>query len=155
MTISRAAPLHPILVHFTIALVVASFAFDIVGSVVKVSSLAAAAWWTIAAAVPLTVGTVVTGLISRRRAAIAEGAALRYLRLHTALGPTFFGCLIAVAFWRASFWSSGSHPTVLYIAVSGLLVAMMTVQGYLGGELVYAFGVEVQRRYKRLPLHDS
>jgi uncharacterized membrane protein len=154
MIISRAAPIHPILVHFTIALVGTSFAFDILGRVTRISSLAAAAWWTIAAAVPITILTVITGLMSRRHAAIAEGPAMRCLRLHTALGPTFFGCLTAVAYWRTTFWIPGAHPTLLYIAVCGLLVAMMTLQGYLGGELVYAFGVEVERLYKRLPLHE-
>jgi uncharacterized membrane protein len=155
MIISREAPLHPILVHFTIGLVGASFAFDILGRLTKVSSLTAAAWWTIAAAVPATVATVVTGLMSRRRAAIAEGQALRCLRLHTAIGPTFFGCLTAVAYWRSSFWLAGSYPGLPYLVVCGLLVLLMTLQGYLGGELVYRFGVAVEHRYKRLPIHES
>lgn len=79
---------------------------------------------------------------------------MRYLRLHTALGPTFFGCLIAVAYWRMTFWNAGEFPTLFYLVVCGLLVGMMTLQGYLGGELVFAFGVEVERRYKRLPIHE-
>jgi len=154
MIISRAAPLHPVLVHFTIGLVGASFGFDVLNVFTKVSSLSAAAWWTIAAGVPVTVVTAITGLISRRGVAIAEGSASRYLRLHTALGPTFLGSLIAVAYWRTSFWISGSAPSVLYVVVCGLLVALMTVQGFIGGELVYRYGVAVERHYKRLPLHE-
>ena len=152
MTISRAAPLHPVLVHFTIALVGTSFGFDILARIADEPSLATAAWWTIAAAVPVTVATLLTGLVSRRRAAIAEGGALRYMRLHAAIGPTFFGCLLAAAWWRWTFWSDGSFPTSLYLVAAALLSALMTLQGYLGGELVYAFGVEVQRHYKRLPV---
>ena len=91
MEISRAAPLHPILVHFTIGLVGASFVFDVLGQWKHSASLATAGWWTIALAVPLTVATVATGLMSRLRVPVAEGAALRYLRIHTALGPIFFG----------------------------------------------------------------
>ena len=155
MAISRAAPLHPILVHFTIGLVGASFIFDLLGRWKDSLSLASAGWWTIALAVPLTIVTVVTGFISRLRAPVAEGTTLRYLRLHTALGPTFFGCLIAVGIWRATFWSGAVRLSVSYLVVLGLLVLLMTFQGYLGGELVYGFGVEVQHRYKRLPLHDS
>jgi hypothetical protein len=30
-------------------------------------------------------------------------------------------------------------------------VLVMTVQGYLGGELVYRYGAEVTGRYRRLP----
>ncbi|HEY3113680.1 MAG TPA: DUF2231 domain-containing protein [Gemmatimonadaceae bacterium] len=155
MAISRAAPLHPILVHFTIGLVGASFVFDVLGQWKHSASLATAGWWTIALAVPLTVATVVTGLISRRRVPIAEGPALRYLRVHTALGPIFFGCLLAIGVWRSSFWRAETAPSASYMSAVTLLVLLMTIQGYLGGELVYGFGVEVQQRYKRLSLHDS
>jgi uncharacterized membrane protein len=153
--ISRSAPFHPIFVHFTIALVATSFVSDVLAQIARVSSLTVVAWWTIGAAAPATVLTVITGLISRRHAAIAEGRAMRYLRFHTALGPIFLGCLIAVAYWRTTSWMPGSYPGLWYLVVSGFLVAMMTVQGFVGGELVYGFGVEVRRHYKRLPLRES
>lgn len=155
MKVSRAAPLHPILVHFTVALVGASFGFDLVGRILGNWSLTAAGWWTLSAAIPLTAGTIVTGLMSRRRAPVAEGEALRYLRFHSALGPTVFGLMIVAAFWRASFWGSGRYPTAVYLIALGVVVLLLTVQGYLGGELVYAFGVEVEDRYTRLPVHRS
>jgi hypothetical protein len=31
----------------------------------------------------------------------------------------------------------------------------MTVQGYLGGELVYRYGVEVEQAYRELPERDA
>lgn len=149
---SLAAPLHPIFVHFTIGLVGSSLAFDVIGRLWHSISLADAGWWTLAASVPLTVGTVVTGLMSRRRAAVAEGRALQYLRTHAALGPLVFGCLILLAFWRASYFELGAHPSIAYLIVFALVVAIMTVQGYLGGELVYAFAVDVKGVHERLPL---
>ena len=155
MEISRAAPLHPILVHFTIGLVGASFIFELLGRWQRSDSLTTAGWWTIALAVPLTVATVATGLMSRLRAPVAEGTALRYLRIHTALGPIFFGGLLALGVWRASFWGREAFPSASYLLALGVLVLLMTVQGYIGGELVYGFGLEVRRRYRRLPLHDS
>ena len=155
MAISRAAPLHPILVHFTIGLVGASFVFDALGKWKNSTSLADAGWWTIALAVPMTVGTVVTGLISRLRVPLAEGTALRYLRIHTALGPTFFGCLVGVGVWRWSLWTHGTPPKLTYLVSLAVLILLMTIQGYVGGELVYRFGVEVKDSYKRLPLHNS
>ena len=155
MEISRAAPLHPILVHFTIGLVGASFAFDLLGQWKHSASLAAAGWWTIALAVPLTVATVATGLMSRLRVPVAEGTALRYLRIHTALGPVFFGGLMSLGVWRATFWGREAPPSASYLFALGGLVVLMTVQGYVSGELVYGFGLEVRHRYKRLPLHDS
>ena len=93
--------------------------------------------------------------MSRRRAPVAEGTALRYLRIHTALGPIFFGGLLALSVWRSTFWGRETFPSASYLLTLGLLVLLMTIQGYIGGELVYGFGLEVRHRYKRLPLHDS
>lgn len=48
----RAAPLHPIFVHFTIALVGTSLLFDALGRIYGLTSLLSAAWWTY---VPVTI----------------------------------------------------------------------------------------------------
>jgi uncharacterized membrane protein len=146
-----AAPLHPIFTHFTIALTAASFVFDALGRTLDVASLSDAGWWTIAAAIPLTVGAVVSGLTSRMRLPMEEGEARRWLRSHMALGPAFLGALVAIAVWRASLWSGGERAPWSYLAVMSGVVLLMTVQGYLGGELVYRFGAEVRGRYPRLP----
>lgn len=153
MLIHRAAPLHSIFVHFTIALVVTSLACDIAGRVFVVPSLLAAAWWTIAGAVPVTFVTVATGITSRRNVPIAEGAALRYLRVHTAVGPTFLGFLVAVAVWRAMSWTRTAPPSTWYLAALGAVTLLMTLQGYIGGELVYRFALGVHGRFAELPLH--
>ena len=154
--ISKAAPLHPILVHFTISLVVVSMLFDLAGRYWSSPSLTGAGWWTVAASVPLTLLTVVTGLISRLRVDVAEGRALKYLRAHEWLGPSFLGCLAAMGYWRWTAWSAGSVPSLWYLMTFAALILLMTLQGYLGGELVYAFGMEVRdERYARLPLHDA
>jgi uncharacterized membrane protein len=59
------APLHPILVHFTIALVSVSFFFDAVSFLFSAASLLIAGWWTLCAAFVLTIFTVLTGVKSR------------------------------------------------------------------------------------------
>ena len=146
-----AAPLHPILTHFTIALTAASLGFDALGRLLEMSSMSAAGWWTLAAAVPLTVGTIVTGVTSRMGLPMEEGEARRWLRAHMALGPAFFGGLVAVALWRWALWTDDARVPWSYLIVMGALVLLMTVQGYLGGELVYRFGTAVEGRYRPLP----
>jgi uncharacterized membrane protein len=146
-----AAPFHPIFTHFTIALTAVSLAFDALGRMLDVPSLSAAGWWTVAVAVPLTLGTLASGVTSRVRLPVEEGETRRWLRAHMALGPTFFGGLVAVALWRAALWTDGVRVPWSYLAVMGALVLLMTVQGYLGGELVYRFGTEVRGRYRPLP----
>jgi len=75
---------------------------------------------------------------------IGEGTARSYLRLHMALGPTFFGMLVAVAIWRGLLWRAEVPPGWWYLASLAVTSGVMAVQGYAGGELVYRWGAEVE-----------
>jgi uncharacterized membrane protein len=145
------APLHAIFAHFTIALTASSLAFDIGAVIFGVESLAAAGWWTLAAASVLTLLTLGSGITSRLRLPMEEGEARSFLRTHMALGPAFYGLLLATMIWRAALWERSAHVSVAYLVALGAVVLVMTVQGYLGGELVYRYGAEVAGRYRRLP----
>jgi uncharacterized membrane protein len=147
----RAAPLHPIFVHFSIALPSTSFAFDLFAAVFAQPSLSSAGWWSLAAAIVVTVGTITTGVISRVRVPMDEGRARSYLRAHMALGPLFFGLLLAMGSWRAVLFERGAVASSTYLAALGGVLVLMGVQGYLGGELVYRYGAEVRGSYRRLP----
>src|SRR6185437_2460134 len=81
------APIHPILVHFTIALTATAFGFDLLAFLFGLDALVAIGWWTLAAAVLVTVATLATGVKSRLRLPIEEGEARSFLRTHMALGP--------------------------------------------------------------------
>jgi len=151
-TFELSAPLHPILVHFTIALTSASLAFDLIARVFGVGSLSHAAWWILAASVLVTAGTIISGIVSRIRLPIEEGLARSYLRGHMALGPMFFGALIALTIWRADLWYDDMPVSWWYLGALALAVSLMTVQGYLGGELVYRWGADVSGRYRALPV---
>lgn len=151
-TFDLSAPFHPISVHFTIALTSASLAFDAIGRFFGVVSLRDAAWWTIAASAIVTLATVISGITSRMRLPIEEGEARSYLRGHMLLGPLFFGLLIALAVWRADLWYDGREISWWYLAALVTTVGVMTVQGYLGGELVYRYGAEVRGKYRSLPV---
>jgi uncharacterized membrane protein len=145
------APFHAIFAHFTIALTASSLAFDIGAVVFGIESLAAAGWWTLAAASVLTMLTLGSGITSRLRLPMEEGEARSFLRTHMALGPTFYGLLLAAAVWRAALWERATDVPVAYLGALSAVVLVMTVQGYLGGELVYRYGAEVAGRYRRLP----
>jgi uncharacterized membrane protein len=72
-----------------------------------------------------------------------------------ALGFTFYGLLVAITFWRMSLWQSGQGVSWLYLAALSFVSLVMTVQGYLGGELVYRYGVEVEQSYRELPEREA
>jgi uncharacterized membrane protein len=63
------------------------------------------------------------------------------------------GLLIVMALWRAWLWQTDNPVTVAYLAVLIVVAVVMTVQGYLGGELVYRYGAEVKRGYRQLSGH--
>ncbi len=157
MTVGRAvklfklgAPLHPILVHFTIALFSASLFFDAAGFLLVITSLSVTGWWTLAAACVLTIFTVITGVISRMNLPIAEGEARSFLRSHMALGLIFFGILLILTIWRAAIWRAGGDVSWPYLMAAIGVAVVMSIQGYLGGELVYRYGAEVEGDFTRL-----
>jgi uncharacterized membrane protein len=117
------------------------------------TSLAQAGWWTIVGAVLSAPLTIATGVISRLRLPMQEGEARSFLRAHMALGLIVLGLLIVMALWRAWLWQTDNPVTVAYLAVLIVVAVVMTVQGYLGGELVYRYGAEVKRGYRQLSGH--
>lgn len=143
-SLSFAAPLHPILVHYTIALTSASLLFEVLGRVLRQPGLSLTGWWTLALGVAATVLTLATGVASRMSLDIGEGTARSYLRLHMALGPMFFGMLVATSIWRGILWSAEVTPGWWYLISLGATSGVMAVQGYAGGELVYRWGAEVE-----------
>ena len=153
--VKMGAPMHPIFVHFTIALTSASLVFDALGFYFNKTSLTAAGGWTLLGSALMTLATLSTGLTSSARAPVEEGEARSFLRAHMALGFIFYGLLVAIFFWRASLWQSGQEVSWLYLAALAFVSLVMTVQGYLGGELVYRYGVEVEQAYRELPEREA
>ncbi|WP_447987475.1 DUF2231 domain-containing protein [Nitrospira sp. Nam74] len=147
------APIHPIMVHFTIALFIMSLICDGVGYLFNVPSLAQTGWWTLVGSVLATPLTIATGAISRARMPMEEGEGRSFLRAHMALGLIVLGLLIVMALWRAWLWQTESPLTIPYLAALIGVAVVITVQGYLGGELVYRYGAEVKREYRQLPGH--
>src|SRR5215207_644952 len=153
--VKMGAPMHPIFVHFTIALTSASLVFDALGFLLGKASLTAAGGWTLVGSALMTLITLSTGLTSSTRAPVEEGEARSFLRAHMALGLIFYGLLVAIVFWRLSLWQGGRGVSWLYLASLAAVALVMTVQGYLGGELVYRYGVEVEQAHRELPAHGA
>src|SRR5918993_3368713 len=153
--VKMGAPMHPIFVHFTIALTSGSLVFDALGFFLSKTSLTNAGGWTLLGSAVMTLMTISTGLTSSTRAPIEEGEARSFLRAHMALGLIFYGLLVAITFWRLSLWQAEQRLSWLYLASLAIVSLVMTVQGYLGGELVYRYGVEVEQTYRELPDHGA
>jgi uncharacterized membrane protein len=149
------APMHPIFVHYTIALTSSSLIFDALGFFLDRASLTSAGVWTLVGAALMTLVTISTGLTSATRAPLEEGEARSFLRAHMALGLIFYGVLVAMTLWRLSLWQAEAGVSGWYLAAMGAASLVMTVQGYLGGELVYRYGVEVEQAYRELQEREA
>lgn len=153
--IKMGAPMHPIFVHFTIALTASSLVFDALGFLLIRQSLTATGGWTLLGSTLMTLMTLSTGLTSSTRAPVEEGEARSFLRAHMALGFIFYGLLVMMMVWRLSFWQAGRSVSWWYLIAMAIVSFVMTVQGYLGGELVYRYGVEVEQAYRELPEREA
>jgi uncharacterized membrane protein len=90
-----------------------------------------------------TVFTLLTGFLDAQRVPL-DSPALATLNIHRALGiATFvlFGAL-AIWSWRSKDAISGGKR-ILYTAIQVVGVALIVTVGFLGGELVYTFGLGV------------
>jgi uncharacterized membrane protein len=69
-----------------------------------------------------------------------------------ALGPLFFGLLLIAITWRFALYNRVNAVPPSYLVLLGTVCVIMTLQGYLGGELVYRFGTAVERHYRALSI---
>jgi uncharacterized membrane protein len=138
-------PVHPILVHFPIALLVTSFIADAAYWITSFSTLRHAGFWMLVAASLTGALTVAAGMFDMRRAAL-DGPVHERVHRHMWVGIVLYAVICALTLWRWSFFAPDMRITVLYLDFALLAVALAAFQGWLGGELVYTHGVFVAKK---------
>lgn len=130
--------IHPAIVHFPIALTVTSVASDTAGVIFQAGGLSDVGRWTIALAVAGGALAIPAGYRDMRRDALRPGTH-DLVHLHKHIGWTIATTLVVLGIWR---WAGGM-PGVVYLVVGWLGVALVLLQAWLGGEIVYAHGAGV------------
>lgn len=136
--------IHPILVHFAIALFFLSVLFDILGKLTKKEGFHSAAWFNLLFASLSVIATVIFGLIAEGRAPHTD-AGHELLETHETIGFIVLGIVLILTIWRIIL--KGKLPVkglAIYLIVSVLGVGLMFVGGYYGGEMVYTHGYGVK-----------
>ncbi len=133
--------MHPIVVHFVIAMVLFAVLCDGIGYFTRNVRLYEVSWWNLFFA---TVSIFIAIIFGQIEAGLAEpyAAATATLSLHTLLGWSLSGILAAVTAWRYILRSRDPKTLPLpFLAVGGLLTGLVFFQVYLGDVLVWVYGL--------------
>ena len=133
--------IHPIVVHFVIAMALISVVFDMIGVLTKRSNLFEVSFWnllmaTLAIFVAIIFGQVEAGLAS------PYGASRDILNFHSTIGWSLAGVLAVLTSWR--YVARQKDPNILpkgFPILDGLLAALVVTQVYLGDKLVWIYGL--------------
>jgi len=125
---------HPVIIHFPIALFIASAVFDVLAIWRKQAVLASVAYYNLvgaAATIPLAIAT---GLGAWRWQ--LEGAALKgNLRLHLICALTSASLIFILCWMRSRLRGKSISPGHAYVAVTLLALMVIILTGHLGGIL--------------------
>lgn len=136
--------IHPIVVHFVIAMVLFAVLCDGIGYISKNARLYEVGWWnmvfaTISIFVAVIFGQIEAGL------AVPYAAAASDLNLHTLIGWALSGLLAAITGWR--YIIRLRQPNALpipYLGINAILTVIVLFQIYLGDKLVWVYGLHTE-----------
>ena len=137
-------PLHPIIVHFVIAMVFFSFFCDVLGYFTHNQKLLEVSFWN------LFVGAIaifVAIIFGQFEAGLAQpyAAAQPTLNWHTVTGWSLSALFVAITAWRFVMRSRNSRKIrPAYLGVATFLIVLVTLQVYLGTQLVWKYGLHVK-----------
>lgn len=135
--------IHPIFVHFPIALIVVSFLLETAGLYLKKEELRSAAKWNLWIGVFFATFTVGTGLWAEETVKHPEEAH-EIMELHET-----FGWLILVSASLLSLWKLKAKPEweekykFFVLSYYTVMISILIFGAHLGGRLVYEFGTGV------------
>jgi uncharacterized membrane protein len=133
--------IHPIVVHFVIAMALIAFVFDLIGRLTRKPALYEVSFWnllfaTVAIFIAIIFGQVEAGLAN------PYGASRDILNLHSTLGWVLAGVLSVLTAWRYVIRSRdpGQLP-LAFLGAGSLLSALVVVQVLLGNQLIWVYGL--------------
>ena len=133
--------IHPIVVHFVIAMALVAFVYDLVGVLARRPALFEVSFWNLLFAtgsiyVAIIFGQVEAGLAN------PYGEARTILELHTTIGWSLAGVLSLLTGWRYVLRSRDPQTLPLpFLGAGALASAVIVVQIVLGDKLIWIYGL--------------
>ncbi len=139
--------MHPPVDHFIIALPVIVLLLEIINLFTKKRAIGVVSFFLLILTVIAAVAAYLTGSVDGKEAwPLLNEAAQGELKEHKLLGTyLMFASVVVLAFKMLSAMLSRGLMKALYILVLILFTAGILNQGHEGGELVYEYGVNVQK----------
>ncbi|MEA2203423.1 MAG: hypothetical protein QOE77_199 [Blastocatellia bacterium] len=133
-------PIHPMLVPFPIALWTTSFVADVIFYFQRNSSFLFVAKFLLAAGILGALGAAVVGFIDWM--AIKDQGAKKVANWHARLNMLALILFLLSFFFRLGRYGGlvGHHLTIPF-CLSAAGVILISISGYLGGELAYRYGI--------------
>ena len=137
-------PLHPIIVHFVIAMVFFAFFCDVVGYFTRKHHLFEVSSWNMLVA---SVAIFLAIIMGQFEAGLAQpyAAAESVLGYHMFTGWSLGAIVVAVTAWR--FVIRDRNPLKVppaYLGLATALICLVFFQVYLGTQLVWKYGLHVK-----------
>lgn len=133
--------LHPIVVHFVIAMAVISVIFDLIGVLTRRPNLFEVSFWNLLFATAAIFVAIIFGQVE---AGLADpyGGSRTILNLHSTIGWSLAGVLSVLTGWRYVLRNRDPETLPLpYLAAGGLLAVLVAVQVTLGNQLIWVYGL--------------
>ena len=125
---------HPVIIHFPIALFIASVVFEVVAAWRKQPVFAAVAYYNLLGAALTIPFAIATGLGAWHWQ--LEGAAIKgNLRLHMICALTSALLIFFLAWMRSRLRTKSRSPSIAYWAVTVIALLTIILTGHLGGIL--------------------
>ena len=137
-------PMHPIVVHFVIAMVFFSFACDVLGYFTRKHRFFEVGFWNLFVA---AIAIFVAILFGQLEAGLAQpyDAAKATLNLHTITGWSLSAIVAAIAAWRLVLRNLNPlRIPPIYLGAITVLSSLVFFQMYLGSRLVWVYGLHVE-----------
>jgi uncharacterized membrane protein len=137
-------PIHPIIVHFLIAMVFFSFFCDVVGYLTGKHSLFEVSAWNMLVAAIAIFFAVIFGQVEAALA-LPYDAVKPILNLHTITGWLLSVLVAVIATWRLIIRTRNPLKIpVAYLGVAMFLICLISFQTYLGTRLIWEYGLHVE-----------
>ena len=136
--------LHPLLIHFPIAFFTVGLLFDLLAVFRKNPRFENVGWWSQVSGSVGLAAAIVSGLLAKSTVSIPVQASATF-ETHEQIAFLLAALAASLLLWRiASRMLLPTKNKAVFLLLMAIMVVVMWIGAWYGGELVYSFGTGVQ-----------